>query len=455
MSWNGIYISNWSTTPRCGSGFVAAAEEECPLALPLPLLLEQTAPFLVEGWRPRSHWHRRLRLAWTGPLWKERREKFRATGGARIERADWPEGDGIILLHVVQAKFASFLRPVVQALRRPCAFLVFEDPALFAQLDGQPRLHITLDEADRRLLSVDRFGLLEFFATFLNAIVKALAEIRPLCLVVPEGNSPYNELFNRAGHALGIPSLCIQQGWSPVIHTGFRNMSYDRMCVWGGGFVDALAPFNPEQRFVVTGSHVITPRMRQRGRSAGAIAFFLQTGGSPLITTEAAKAMLDFAIWAAGQFPEREIRVRPHPSKPLTTEERALLGGAGSLLVCASCLLDMALLEEVLNEADIAVSIFSTTILEAAAAGVIPLIVNVAGLPHYNPDIAREGAALEVTDFAAARQALVRLAGDRNLADSIGAALSHIAGRYFTGGGAAAAAAIATQIDALAAGAGG
>jgi len=433
-------------------GFVAADGGKAPPALAMPLLLEQAAPFLVEGWRPRSHWHRRLRLAWKGPRWRDRREKFRAAGGARIERADWPESDGIILFHVVQAKFASFLRPVAEALGRPCAFLVFEDPALFAQLEGLPRLHITLDEVGRRLLGIETFGLLEFFATFLNAIVKALAEIRPLCLVVPEGNSPYNELFNRAGHALGIPSLCIQQGWSPVIHTGFRNMSYDRMCVWGEGFAQALAPFNPGQRFVVTGSHVITPRIRRRGRAAGAIAFFLQAGGSPLITAEAAKAMLGFAIWAGEQFPEREIRVRPHPGKPLTTEEQARLAASPNVLIMPA---DTARLEKVLDEADIAVSIFSTTILEAAAAGVIPLIVNVAGLPHYNPDIARDGAALEVTDFDAARQALARLAGDQDFADGIGATLFHIAGRYFAGGGAAAAAAIAAQIDALAAGAGG
>ena len=433
-------------------GFVAADLGGAPPARPLPLLLEQAAPFLVEGWHPKHHWHRRLRLAWTGPRWKERRKKFRAAGGVRVERADWPNGDGIILFHVVQAKFAPFLRPVAEASGRPWSFLVFEDPALFAQLEGQPRLHITLDEVGRRLLGIERFGLLEFFATFLNAILKALADVNPLCLVVPEGNSHYNELFNRAGHALGIPSLCIQQGWSPVIHTGFCNMSYDRMCVWGEGFAQALAPFNPGQPFVVTGSHVITPRVRRQGRGAGAIAFFLQAGGSPLITPEAAKAMLDFAIWAGEQFPGREIRVRPHPGKPLTTEEQALLAaGPNRLRVMPA---DTVRLAEVLDEADIAVSIFSTTILEAAAVGVIPLIVNVAGLPHYNPDIAREGAALEVTDFAAARRALVRLAGDRDFADGIGAALSRVAGRYFAGGGTATAAAIAGQIDALAAGAG-
>jgi hypothetical protein len=309
-----------------------------------------------------------------------------------------------------------------------------------------------MDEVGRRLLGTEKFGLLEFFATFLNAILQALTEVKPLCLVMPEGNSPYNELFNRAGHQLAIPSLCIQQGWSPVVHTGFRNMSYDRMCVWGEGFAHALAPFNPQQRFAITGSHVITPRTRLPGQAAGAIAFFLQAGGSPLITAEAARALLDFAIWAGQQFPEREIRVRPHPGRPLTGDERALLTACRNVRIMSA---DTAGLDEVLHGAEIAISIFSTTILEAAATGVIPLIVNVAGLPHYNPDIAKDGAALEVTDFAAARLALARLVRDREFADRFGDALARVGGRYFKSGGADAAAAIAAQINALAAGAGG
>jgi hypothetical protein len=107
-------------------------------------------------------------------------------------------------------------------------------------------------------------------------------------------------------------------------------------------------------------------------------------------------------------------------------------------------------LTEVLEGCDVAVSIFSTTILEAAAMGVIPLIVNVAGLPHYYPDIAREAAAIEVKDFTAARQALIRLIEDDTDAKRMEGRLEIVAGHYFAKGGAAAAAAIATEIHALA-----
>lgn len=404
--------------------FVAARTSQ-KLPARLPLLTEQFAPFLVKGWKPRGHWRR---LEWRTPGWRRQRQAFRTLGAANIAWGDRPDGEAPILFHMVQAKFLPFLRPIAQALGRPYAFLVFEDPDLFAQLEGLPRLHITLEEPSRALLRDERFGLLEYYSTYLNAIMAALADVRPGCIVVPEGNAPHNELFNRAGHAAGIPSLCIQQGWSPIVHAGFRNMSYDRMCVWGKGFAQALAPYNPEQNFVVTGSHVIAPHPRRGAQAGGPIAFFLQTGGSPLITRAAADAMLDFALWTARQFPQREIRVRPHPGAPLSSGDLARLAGSPNLRMMPA---GATTLEDVLNGSDVAVSIFSTTILEAAAAGVIPLIVNVAGLPHYNPDIAREGAAIEVTDFDAARRVMTRLLQDDAFAQGIAGALAAVSARYF------------------------
>src|SRR5207245_2731811 len=64
----------------------------------------------------------------------------------------------------------------------------------------------------------------------------AVFHLRPACLVVVEGNAPQDETINQACAQLGIPTVCVQQGWSPVLHNGFRNMSYTRMTVWGQGF---------------------------------------------------------------------------------------------------------------------------------------------------------------------------------------------------------------------------
>lgn len=429
--------------------FVASAQQTSWRPDRLPLMTEQFAPFLVPHWRPRGHWRRRLLGMWRPPGWEEKRRHFRTLGGSELQKGSWAGGRGILLFPVVQTKFVEFLRPIAEASGRPYAFVSFEDPDVYGYLGERhlPRLLITLDEPSRELLKVETFGLLEFYTTYMNAICSALEEIRPACIVVPEGNAPLNELFNRAGHKLSIPTICVQQGWSPIVHSGFRNMSYDRMCVWGKGFAEALSPSNPRQKFSITGNHMVSPIPRTSARRGGAIAFFLQAGGSPLITREAAQALLALAAWAANQFPDREIRVREHPSAPLT-DAAAFASIANVRLMPAAA----APLEQVLKGSDIAVSIFSTTILEAAAAGVIPLIVNVAGLPHFHPDIAREGAAMEVKDFDSARQALMRLANEPDLADAIGRGLDRIANRYFAQDKEAAKAAIVAEIEAVATG---
>ena len=406
-----------------------AKREGTPCPRRLPAMAENFAPYLVKGWRPRGHWRRKLLRGWRGPRWRASRDQFRKQGAAKVRAEDILPGAPVLFL-AVQAKFVRFLLPIAEALGRPYAFVAFEDPEVYAYLEKEnlPRIHVTFDDPTRELLKVEEFGLLEFYSTYLNAVVSALKALDPPCIVVPEGNSPLNELFNRAGHTLSIPTACIQQGWSPVVHNGFRNMSFDRMCVWGNGFAELLAPFNPNQKFVATGNHLVAPRPRGDDRENGPIAFFLQAGGSPLITQAAASALLELVVWAAERFPNRQIRVREHPNAPLAREDLARLAGAANVRLMPS---RDASLEQVMAGCDIAVSIFSSTILEAAAAGIIPLIVNVAGLPHYSPDIARDGAAIEVKDFEMARAALVRLDEDLDYAASLAAALDTVKTRYF------------------------
>lgn len=364
------------------------------------------APYLVKGWRPHDWWretvrrYRRRRDRWM-------RQAHRDIGAAIILTGDLKEG-APVLFFVMQAKFIDFLVPVAEELGLPYAFAAFNDPAMFEQLAARklPRVHIGFDAAGSEALRDDRFGYLEFFSTYLNVMSSALKQLHAVSVVVPEGNAPANELVNRAAGALGIPSVCIQQGWSPIVHNGFRHMSYTTMCVWGQGFADLLKPYNPDQHFAVTGNYMLN--LSPGGSEISdrsAIGFFLQKG-TRLISDEAWDEMLAFTGWTAARFPQREVRVREHPGGPLTSSERERLCRFPNLRLMSP---KEATLNDVLEGCAVAVAIFSTTILEAAASGAVPLIVNVTGLPHYYPDIASEGAAIEVKDFSAARDAMVEL----------------------------------------------
>lgn len=222
-------------------------------------------------------------------------------------------------------------------------------------------------------------------------------------------------------------------------------MSYSRMCMWGEGFVDLLKPYNPSQRFVVTGNHILTLRQPEVELNGRAISFFLQKD-SRLITDDAWQSMLELVVWAAQRFSDWEIRVREHPSAPLSVQELAMFSGLGNLRLMPSK--DWSL-DEVLLGCRIAVAVYSTTILEASATGAIALIINVTGMPRYIPDLAAEGAAIEVHDFEAAREALFGLSQSDDWSKSIRQRFGAMTKRFFACGAPEAMAAITTEIRSL------
>ena len=170
-----------------------------------------------------------------------------------------------VLIYVVQEKFARYLLPVTDRLPVPYAYLLNVNlAALNRELEpfflkqGLPyikSLDPGLPSTAKRVTGVlaDFYHLTDWY----DQVHADLARIRPECLVLVEGNAPQDAIIHQACVQLSIPVVCVQQGWSPIVHNGFRNMSYTKMLVWGDGFKDILQPFNPEQNFVVTGSHAV------------------------------------------------------------------------------------------------------------------------------------------------------------------------------------------------------
>jgi hypothetical protein len=242
-------------------------------------------------------------------------------------------------------------------------------------------------------------------AALLDEFVDILTENKPRSVVVVEGNHPEDELLARAAEIAGVRSICLQQGWSPIVHAGFRQMRFDRFCVWGEKFGRLLQPFNPQQKFVVTGNFRVGARGAQKREGVGAVSFFLQNGAL-MISPSAWKGMLEFIRWTADRFLDQKVLIREHPATPLTKDERALFSAHGNIEFCPS---SGGSLREVLARTRVAVSFYSTTLIEALAHNAVPLIVNITGAPHHNPDLAALGVGMEVHDFCAARNAINRL----------------------------------------------
>jgi hypothetical protein len=381
------------------------------------------------------------------------RSRYRRLGQSTV-RCEGASGPPKVLFLVIHPKFVRFLLPISDALPIASAFLTIEDPQMFQWLEARqlPRVGIDLTsearEQTRPSVKVSGFdysaGPFDYLAIRFNSIRQALTTLAADCVVVPEGNAPIYELVSRVAKTLRIPTLCVQQGWSPIPHSGFRNMTYSRMCVWGQGFVDLLARDNPGTQFVATGNHALTSTRQEDDRNRNAIAFFLQK--AHLITDKASNGMLRLISWSAHQFPDKEIRVREHPSAPLTAAELATFDALPNVRLVSA---EEVTLDDALAGCRVAVAMYSTTILEAAATGAVPLILNVAGFEHYHPNIAADGAAVEAEDFAAARSALSRLVLDDEYLFSFGDALDRVRQRFFARNRNEALAAIVSEIEAL------
>ena len=355
-----------------------------------------------------------------------------------------------IALVLDHQKFLVFLEPVIAALGEERTAIVSASQRLDESLAtrGLPRHSIADPRGAPPPAGRDLGRLLRerpYVAATFDQLARALAELAPACVVVAEGNSPYDELANRAAQRLGIPCVCVQHGWSPIVHTGFRNMSFARMSVWGEGFAELLMPWNPDQPFEVVGSPLFAsapPNGSLRQGRDWTVAFF-QQAISPMISREGLGRLRELIERTAARLPEATILVREHPSmaggeNPWRPQPRSNIvfvppGSHG--------------LRDVLEAADVAASIYSTTLLEAAAIGKPVVALNITSMPRYNPDLEALGVGVEASDVDAALSTIERMLRDDTYRASFAEPLAHFRERFFEDGSASAPKRIADLIE--------
>jgi glycosyltransferase involved in cell wall biosynthesis len=88
----------------------------------------------------------------------------------------------------------------------------------------------------------------------------------------------------------------------------------------------------------------------------------------------------------------------------------------------------------VLDAADVAVSIYSTSLLEGAALGTPAVIFNPTSLPPFEPDLAACGAAERADDAQVALAAIARILSDDDHRERMRAATATAREHFFAGG---------------------
>ncbi|HEX7300705.1 MAG TPA: hypothetical protein VF257_17025 [Solirubrobacteraceae bacterium] len=364
-----------------------------------------------------------------------------------------PTGEGPVAFVLDHVKFLRFVEPVRRRLGPAGDVIVSIVPPLTAAATAVGEDLVDLcgapERAPRaRAIGVGLLGARPLLGLY-DGLLEALVGRRPRCVVVVEGMSPVDELANRAARSLGIPTLCLQQGWSPFVHAGFRNMSYAAMAVWGDGFADLLAPHNPGQRFAAVGSFTLAAEV-DAGRDVlaaeldgrPAVAFFLQPR-SPLIRAEHQEALLALVARTAQRLSGCAVLVREHPAAPLTEEDRRRVQGVGGVLVDPQ----RFSLGPVLEASRAAVSIYSTSLVEAAALGSIPIVFNPTSMSRYSPDLDALGAGIEVRTPPDAEEAIARVVEDELLHRRLAVGVDAFRSRFFAAGGSPADATVALIDD--------
>jgi hypothetical protein len=328
-----------------------------------------------------------------------------------------------VLAHVIHPKFVRYLDPISRALPTPLAYLLGPVPALHAEIAARGNPVVWWGRAR---IGRARPGLWLFphLTEWFDRLHAALAAARPRCVLLVEGNAPHDEVVNQATRLLGIPTLCLQHGWSPIVHNGFRDLSFDAMLTWGDGFAELLQPFSPGQRFITVGNPALSA---QAGPTGSAISFFLQPPGL-LMEERVIAEFLRLIEETAARYPFIPIVVREHPSHTLTAAERAALHRLGNVRLSTGA---AEPLEDVLRASRLSVSIFSSTILESIAAGVPPLVVNLGVLPRFSPDVDDAGAGVEVSSVAAALEMIGEAAENPRFAERFEPAMTRFRARYF------------------------
>lgn len=203
-------------------------------------------------------------------------------------------------------------------------------------------------------------------------------------LIVLEGNHGEMELLSSICKLLGVRSICVQQGWPSVIHSRFRNMTYDVFCTWGKKFNTLWRKKNTYLEFKEIG-YLYNVSENKNGLS---ITFFLQSP-TIIIDQNHFNRVIDFIVYCALSYPQTNILVKEHPEHRLDNLTLDILAEYQNVRMVT-----YTSIEEVYSHSEISVSIFSSTLMESIVHDTIPFVLNFSPFEYLPNNLEKEGVGL-------------------------------------------------------------
>lgn len=237
---------------------------------------------------------------------------------------------------------------------------------------------------------------------YANLFTMLVSVLKPKQVMVMEGCHSETEILAVICRTQSIETVCYQQGWPSVMHTRFRDMSYDRFITWGERFNELWHKYNPAVKFEM--GHY--PYSICKYKTDNAVTFFLQ---APIIILdkEYFEQLLQLAHYVAIHFPNVMVLIREHPEYRLHIEQKREFEQMDNVEFVS----EIPLLE-VFERTQISVSIFSSTIIESLYHNSIPFIFDPTTNGGYYPPI--NGYGVEAYSLEIAKKRLSELIVDKN-----------------------------------------
>jgi hypothetical protein len=314
-------------------------------------------------------------------------------------------GSGSVFCFAHHPKFVGHLKSVASTVAVPYFFPV-RDKLEMASLGLLQKEVIRIPEA-----TTDGLSRLEAYwpdiASYSRRIELLITECSPSLLIYCEGDAWYQDLVARIGQKYGVPSVCMQWGAFPyeTPRTGLRNMGCDYFFAWGEYFVEQLRPFNRHLKMVSVGNQALH-KQANVGLSKK-VVILLNTDPQGRATGLDAYHIPFFSIigWLAINAPEWSIVVRTHPTIPLIASDAAFLSQYSNIELHDSRTKPLV---ESVSGADLALTVSSSAVVEAAISGAVPFIFNPSPW-YYQPDFSSVFAGFEVKSVTAAIEVLGRI----------------------------------------------
>ena len=353
-------------------------------------------------WRPKAVLKTMLRICKF--MWTRKSFQFRASALSSIG------------LFAINARFVRFFAEYADALGKDKVlfFCANVEAANVASSLGYPVAMETAENIDTRQIKLPVLHFL--FPAYWAALQSYLrlhgtiARYQPAALVFAEGTSMEDQLAGLAARLDRIPTIRLQSGRGGILHSGYRNMAFDKMLCWGNGFVKRYQQHTPEAEYIITGSPLLSATTERKAFDASHVTCVILTQPiNKYLSKMHYEELATLASLLLAQYAGMHLLIRKHPLDQCTSLDSLVDDYPQQVTITDA---QTWSLKRVMETADIAVGFYSTTLSESAACGVIPFILKLENTHSVFPFPEQYGAAIEVPNIDAALEAMDHLLHD-------------------------------------------